>query len=54
MSVCVIYIGVSGVLEAAPAISTELISPDLFKVLVMVISMALGTLIGELIDIDNQ
>ena len=53
MSVCVIYIGVSGVLEAAPAISTELISPDLFKVLVMFISMALGTLIGELIDIDK-
>ena len=53
MSVCVIYIGISGMLESAPAIETDLMSAGLVKVLVMVISMGLGTLIGELIDIDK-
>ena len=53
MSICVIYIGVDGVLEQAPRIENALISDGLIKVLVMVISMALGTLIGELIDIDK-
>lgn len=53
MSVCVIYIGIDGVLEAAPNIGSNLLSDGLIKVLVMVISMAIGTLIGELIDIDK-
>ncbi len=53
MAICVIYIGVDGMLEQAPALDTPLISPGLFKVLVMVVSMALGTLVGELIDIDK-
>ena len=53
MSVCVIYIGISGMLESAPAIETDLMSAGLVKVLVMVISMGLGTLIGEFIDIDK-
>lgn len=52
MSICVIYIGVSGMLEAAPQVEGPL-SPGLVKVIVMVISMGLGTLIGELIDIDK-
>ena len=55
MAVCVIYIGIDGILEPAPDTSSAapLLSPGLFKILVMVISMAVGTLIGELIDIDK-
>ena len=53
MAICVIYIGISGTIEAAPIINSTLLSDGLIKVLVMVVSMALGTLIGELIDIDK-
>ncbi len=54
MAVCVIYIGIDGILEAAPSVSEGFILSDgLIKVLIMVISMGLGTLIGELIDIDK-
>ena len=53
MSICVIYIGVSGMLEPAPQVEGGALSNGLFKVLVMVISMGLGTLIGELLDLDG-
>ena len=53
MAICVIYIGIDGILESAPQLSDLPISAGLFKVLVMVISMALGSLLGELIDIDK-
>ena len=54
MAVCVIYIGVTGVLEAAPATtSAPLLSPGLFKALVMTVSMVVGTVIGELIDFEK-
>lgn len=53
MAICVIFIGIDGISESAPTISDIPVSSGLFKVLVMVISMALGTLIGELIDIDK-
>ena len=55
MGICVVYIGVDGVLEAAPDTSSTapLLSPGLFKILVMIISMALGTLIGELVDFEK-
>ena len=55
MAVCVIYIGIDGLLETAPDTSLDapLLSPGLFKVLVMIISMAVGTLIGELINIEK-
>ena len=53
MAICVIFIGIDGALEAAPAVPDgSLLSAGLVKVLVMIISMALGTLIGEWIDID--
>ena len=54
MGVCVIYIGIDGLLEAAPDtfFSAPTISPGLFKILVMIISIAVGTLIGELIDFE--
>ena len=53
MSICVVVIGIDGALEAAPSVGVQLMSDGLVKLLVMVISMALGTLIGELIDIDK-
>ena len=54
MAICVIYIGIDGVLESAPTVPEgAFLSAGLVKVLVMIISMALGTLIGELIDIDK-
>lgn len=54
MAVCVVYIGVSGMLEAAPARAEDaLFGAGLIKVLVMILSMALGAVLGELIDIDK-
>ena len=54
MAICVIYIGIDGVLEEPPSVSEDsLLSAGLVKVLVMIISMALGTLIGELIDLEG-
>lgn len=54
MAICVIYIGVDGMLGTAPAVSEDsFFSAGLVKVLVMILSMALGTLIGELVDIDK-
>ena len=55
MAVSVIYIGIDGVLESAPAVPEGFfISAGLLKVLVMIISMGVGTLLGELIDIDKR
>ena len=53
MAACVIYIGIDGVMVAPPDIDSDILSPGLFKVLVMIISMAIGALIGELIDFDR-
>ena len=53
MSICVIYIGISGMLEKAPAFGSKLLSDELIKVLIMVVSMALGAVLGELINIDK-
>ncbi len=56
MAVCVIYIGIDGMLAEAPEIVGEgaLVSDGLAKILIMILSMAIGTLIGELIDIDKM
>ena len=55
MAICVIYIGIDGVLDAAPdtSVNAPTLSPGLFKILVMTVSMAIGTAVGELIDIDK-
>jgi uncharacterized membrane protein YqgA involved in biofilm formation len=54
MSVCVIYIGIEGALETAPQLPEgALLSAGLAKILIMILSVGLGTLIGELIDIDG-
>lgn len=55
MAICVIYIGIDGVLEAAPAVPEgSFLSAGLVKALVMIISMGLGTLIGEAVDFDKR
>ena len=53
MAVLVIYIGIDGAIAAAPETSSDILSPGLFKVLVMVISMGVGAVIGELINIEK-
>ncbi len=53
MAICVIYIGIEGALESAPTVGNTFFSDGLVKVLIMVLSMAIGTFIGELIDLDK-
>ena len=54
LAICVVYIGVDGVLEAAPPVRDgAFLSAGLVKAMVMIISIAIGTLIGELIDIEK-
>ena len=54
MGICVIYIGIDGALEVAPVLpESAFLSGGLVKVLVMILSLGLGTLIGEIIDIDG-
>ncbi len=54
IAMCVIYIGINGMLEESPPVGDgSIINAGLFKVLVMIISMASGTLIGELINIEK-
>jgi uncharacterized membrane protein YqgA involved in biofilm formation len=55
MGICVVFIGIDGALESAPAVSEgAFFSAGLVKVLVMIISLGLGTLIGELVDFDKR
>ena len=54
MAICVIYIGIDGALESAPEVPEgSLLSAPLMKILIMIISLGIGTLIGELIDFDR-
>ena len=54
MGACVVVIGVDGALEPAPAVpSDSFLSAGLVKVLIIIISMGIGTIIGTLIDIDK-
>ena len=52
ISICVIYIGLDGALGEAPA-TDGFLSSDLAKFVIMLLSLVIGTLIGELIDIDR-
>lgn len=55
MGICVIYIGIGGIMEKAPEVPEDaFFSAELTKVLIMIVSMGLGTLLGELIDLDKQ
>lgn len=54
MAICVIYIGIDGALESAPALPEDsFLSGGLVKVLIMILSLGIGTLIGELADLDG-
>ena len=54
MAICVIYIGIDGMLETAPAVPEgAFLSAGLVKVLIMILSMGIGALIGEIIDFDK-
>ena len=54
MSACVVVIGVDGFMEPAPPVAEDsFLSAGLVKVLIVIISMGLGTLIGTIIDIDG-
>ena len=51
---CVVIIGAEGALVAPPAVPDDsLLSAGLVKILIVIISMGLGTIIGTLIDIDK-
>lgn len=55
MGICIVYVGIDGALAAPPALpESAFISPGLLKVLIMIFSMGIGTLIGEIIDVDKQ
>ncbi len=55
MGVAVIYIGIDGALEKAPSIDGKFfLSAGLVKMLIMILSVGIGTIIGELIDIDKR
>ena len=55
MGVAVLYIGIDGIIAPAPNVPEDsFFSAGLVKILVMILSIGLGTLIGELIDIDKQ
>lgn len=54
MAICVVYIGVDGALSSPPEVSSDsLLNAGLFKALVIILSMGIGTLIGEILDIDR-
>jgi len=55
MGICVVYIGVEGALSASAPTLPEgaFFSGGVIKILVMIISVAIGTLIGELVDFDS-
>ncbi len=55
MSTVVVYIGVSGALEVAPAVPVDsFLSAELKKILIMILSLAIGTLIGELLHLEEH
>ena len=55
MSTVVVYIGISGALEVAPAVPVDsFLSAELKKILIMILSLAIGTLIGELLHLEEH
>ena len=56
VAICVAYLGIDGALASAPdgAVLPDVIfNTDVTKFIIVIISLSLGTLIGELIDIDK-
>ena len=54
VGVFVVYMGIDGVLSSTPAEGSEIISDGLVKALVMLLSLALGTFIGETVNIKKM
>ena len=57
VAICVTYLGVDGALAKAPegAVLPDVIfNADVTKFIIVIVSLSLGTLIGELIDIDKM
>ena len=53
MGICIVYIGMEGALDAPMSFGSDILSDGLVKLLVMILSVAIGTFIGEAIDIDK-
>lgn len=54
LAIAVVYIGISGALEAAPTDASDaFLSHDLRKVLIMILSLGIGSLIGELCNLER-
>ena len=54
ISAVVIYVGVDGMMTEAPAVPEGFfLSADVTKFVVMILSIVIGTVIGEIIDIDK-
>lgn len=56
VAICVAYLGIDGALAEAPAdavLPDVIFNADVTKFIIMIVSLSLGTLIGELIDIDK-
>ncbi len=53
IAICVIYIGIDGALVDAPTVDGVFESAGLVKFIVMILSLVIGTVVGELIDIDR-
>ena len=53
VAICVIYIGIDGALVTAPPVAGVFESAGLVKFIIMILSLVIGTVIGELIDIDR-
>lgn len=54
ISICIVFLGISGVLEDTPAVPEGFIfSAGLTKFIVLILSLVIGTTIGEIIDIDK-
>lgn len=57
VAICVVYVGLNGAFEAPAeegiALDTFFGNAELTKFVIIIVSMALGTVIGEIIDIDK-
>ena len=55
IAICIIYLGIDGALETSDAALTTFFgNAELTKFIIMIVSLTVGTAIGELIDIDKR
>lgn len=54
VSICIVFVGLDGAMSETPAVPESFIlSAGLTKFIIIILSMTLGTAIGEIIDIDK-